>query len=320
MESTRLGPFPFDKACPMCGAAANVAWDNLEDKLFGVPGRFRLDRCTSSQCGLVWLDAMPDEAGTTAFYENYYTHEVPPPRDLKSGLKRLAHRIWPIGSQRRLRKEMDDFFLPDAGGKVLELGCGPGHNLVALRDRGWTVVGQELDPAAGETAREKLDLEVVVGPIRTAALPPDTFQAVLMHHVVEHLREPAADLEACRTFLAPAGRLVIITPNIDSFGARLFGRRWRGLEPPRHLFLYNVATMRRRLSDAGFSHVDVFTRGARTEAMARATAETVLPGRPSNRLRYVVARVFGMAVQLLADICRVDRRDRGDELVAIAVK
>src|SRR3979409_187616 len=119
----------------MCGATPNVAWDTLEDKLFGVPGHFRLDRCTSPQCGLVWLDAMPDEAGTTAFYENYYTHELAPPRELKAGLKRLAHRIWPIGSQRRLRKEMDDFFLPDAGGSVLEVGCGPGHNLLALRDR-----------------------------------------------------------------------------------------------------------------------------------------------------------------------------------------
>lgn len=304
----------------MCGSRGHVHEHDLTDDLFGVPGRFALDRCDAPSCGLVWLEDMPDEDGCGAFYQSYYTHAEAPLDAPRSGpLKRLVDALWPIGAQRARRREMYSFFLPDAGGTVMEAGCGAGKNLAKLRARGWTVVGQDIDPNAAATARSTHDIEVKVGTIASVDIEPGSLDAVLMHHVVEHLREPARDLEACRAHLRVGGRLVVITPNSVALGASVFGRRWRGLEPPRHLFLYNVPTLRRRLTDAGFTDVQVFTRGARTEMIAFDTVEAMLP-RAHRLVRYGAAKSVGMVLQVLASILMVDRRGRGEELVAIATR
>jgi hypothetical protein len=55
--------------------------------------------------------------------------------------------------------------------------------------------------------------------------------------------------------LVPGGRLWVSTPNIGSAGMARFGRHWRGLEPPRHLALFDPRRLAELLSDAGFEHV-----------------------------------------------------------------
>ena len=132
---------PAAERCPMCGSTGHVHERDLADDLFGVPGRFTLDRCDAPSCGLVWLDGMPDEDGCGAFYQSYYTHAEAPLDAPRSGpLKRIVDALWPIGAQRARRAEMYSFFLPDAGGTVMEAGCGAGKNLAKLRARGWDVV------------------------------------------------------------------------------------------------------------------------------------------------------------------------------------
>jgi SAM-dependent methyltransferase len=305
--------------CPLCGTTSTTFFDELSDRLFGVSGRFQLDRCPS--CSLVWLHAMPPEEQVGQFYAEYYTHndERPAEAKQKSGVQGLFNRVWPIGSQRRKRRELAEFFLPDSGGTVMEIGCGGGRNLAQLRSRGWRVVGQEIDPIAAEAARDRFHVNVEAVPVSQLSQPDDSLQAILLNHVVEHLREPIRDLGKCHDILDVGGRLVIITPNVDSLGRRLFGRRWRGLEPPRHLFLYNVRTMRTLLERAGFTEMEVFTRGARTEMITFDTIQSLVQHR-SGTFRYALSKSGGMLAQLLADVSRVDGRDRGDELVAIATK
>jgi hypothetical protein len=52
---------------------------------------------------------------------------------------------------------------------------------------------------------------------------------------------------------------MVYTPNTASLGHQLFKKSWRGLEPPRHLYLFCPKSMRAGLSRAGFSHFDVRT-------------------------------------------------------------
>ena len=55
--------------------------------------------------------------------------------------------------------------------------------------------------------------------------------------------------------LAPGGRLWLSQPNLASLGLQRFGSDWRGLEPPRHLSLYNFKSLERLLSEAGFTNI-----------------------------------------------------------------
>jgi len=57
-----------------------------------------------------------------------------------------------------------------------------------------------------------------------------------------------------RGYLHPEGRLVLITPNMDSGHFRLLGRFWTPeLAPHVHIFLFTGTAMRRLLAAAGFA-------------------------------------------------------------------
>ena len=61
-------------ACPLCGKAGEVRFDHLRDVLYGAPGTWRMRRCTSTDCGLLWLDPVPVTEDLPRLYDIYYTH------------------------------------------------------------------------------------------------------------------------------------------------------------------------------------------------------------------------------------------------------
>jgi SAM-dependent methyltransferase len=72
-----------------------------------------------------------------------------------------------------------------------------------------------------------------------------------MFHVLEHLPDPRAYLVAARELLAPDGRLVVQVPNAASWQFRLLGRRWSGVDVPRHLFDFRSRDVERLLEACG---------------------------------------------------------------------
>ena len=145
------------------------------------------------------------------------------------------------------------------GKRVLDVGCSSGYLARPLRDRGNTIVGLELDPAAAHEA-EAFCERVLVGDVETMDLDlePGSFDVVLGGDVVEHLRDPAATLTRLRPFLRPGGRLVISTPNVANWAVRLslLAGRWRytdrGIHDRSHAHLFTRATLAETLEHAGY--------------------------------------------------------------------
>ncbi len=88
-------------------------------------------------------------------------------------------------------------------------------------------------------------------------LPPS--RVVAMWHVLEHLADPAATLDAVAANLEPGGVLAVSTPNPRSLQFRLLGARWAHLDAPRHLALIPLDAVVARARDAGLRLVDVTT-------------------------------------------------------------
>ena len=136
--------------------------------------------------------------------------------------------------------------------QLLDVGCGSGYRLRRMAEAGWKVEGIDFDQQAVKMARSK-GFEVRCGSLVEASYPADTFDVVSMYHVIEHVDNPLNVLRECIRILRPGGRLVLATPNIQSWGHKRFGVAWRGLEPPRHLHLFSSAALNALLASAGFA-------------------------------------------------------------------
>jgi 2-polyprenyl-3-methyl-5-hydroxy-6-metoxy-1,4-benzoquinol methylase len=100
-------------------------------------------------------------------------------------------------------------------------------------------------------------LDVVAGDIGAAGFADESFDAVTSSHVLEHLHDPRAFFAESRRVLKTGGMLVATTPNASSELLVRHGGDWRGLEPPRHIILYNAEALAKLATDAGLRDVRV---------------------------------------------------------------
>jgi SAM-dependent methyltransferase len=296
----------------------------LKDRLYGAPGEWSFRRCR--RCGHLWLSPRPTPAALPALYARYHTHErAPGPRPgfaakvefvLADALRaaRLGHpRARPSAAAGLLASALgaipwlsDRALLPfaalpaAAGARFLDVGAGNGDRVARMAALGWTAVGVEPDPVAAELGRARADVRT--GTLDAQSFPPGSFDAVHLSHVIEHVHGPAALLAECRRVLRPGGRLVLLTPNARSLGHRRQGRRWRGLEVPRHFHVFTSASLRRTLSDAGFRRPEV-------RSTARLAAETWAAGEGASP-----SPLFAAVEEAL----RFIDREAGEELAAFA--
>ncbi len=270
--------------CPVCASRSRtLLFEGLSDRTFHVaPGRWTLWRC--SGCGAAYLDPRPDLAGIGLAYRAYYTHGASAPRDVFSdgdgfrlSFKRLhqhayyngafgyalrpaapgAGLLTRLSAARRARADHLIRHLPappGPGRRLLDVGCGNGDFLRVARRLGFDVMGLDLDAAAAARARES-GATVLVGTLDDAELDAGSFEHVTMSHVVEHLHDPVGSLRRIAALLRPGGRLWLQTPNLEAEGLKRFGPDWRGLEPPRHLTIFDVRSLRAALHAAGFERI-----------------------------------------------------------------
>lgn len=262
-------------ACYLCRAEGAPLYEGLTDLGFGAaPGSWNLKRCPNPRCGLIWLDPMPSREEIWKAYRIYFTHPGYSPKETrKVGLpdrllvkfhkplyKAFVHMTGLRRVEKRWRRRVDSLYLDDVTpkGRLLDVGCGKGDFLVRMRGQGWAVEGLEVDSEAVELARAKHSLTVHLGDIERLGVPDDSFDAITMNHVIEHLHDPVATIRECLRVLKPGGRLVLATPNIDCIGHRRLGRFWSHLDPPRHLHLFTRGTLRECATRAGFRSVDAW--------------------------------------------------------------
>jgi 2-polyprenyl-3-methyl-5-hydroxy-6-metoxy-1,4-benzoquinol methylase len=145
-------------------------------------------------------------------------------------------------------------------GPVLDVGSGYGFFLEALERAGYQPYGLEVSPHANEMARSRTSATLLTQsaeePFR---LPADTFHAVTLLDVIEHLADYPATLAECRRVLAPGGRLFVLTLNAHSVARPLLGRHWSWHQDPTHLHLFSPARLRSALAAAGLTPRRVIT-------------------------------------------------------------
>jgi SAM-dependent methyltransferase len=316
--------------CPLCGAGGTLLHEGVADRLYGVGGQWNFRQCENFVCGLVWIDPKPLESDLHHAYATYYTHGdndagLPSPQVVGRWRRTIAaiERFWLralfLGAA---RNDIEAMYLADLHpGRLLEVGCGNGHLLARMRDRGWFVEGQDVDAKAADHARRSFGVTVHRGDLISLTLPAESYDAVVMNHVIEHAYDPTALVRECRRLLKRGGLLVMTTPNPHSYGHRKFGPSWRGLEPPRHLQLFPASLLARMASLAGFGQCEAWTTPARAGSLLATSANIRRSGTDPLRGRTRLHNLIAAAgYQLAARVAHLGRADSGEEAVLRAVK
>lgn len=140
----------------------------------------------------------------------------------------LGHpsQVWTAGLERRL--ELMRRHVALEGRRILDIGCGVGAFVRRLRQFSPHVYGVDIDrQRVVQGAAEVPNLALAVG--EHLPFADETFDVVLLHEVIEHVRDDGQTLREARRVLRPDGRVVIFCPNrlypFETHGVFL-GRRY----------------------------------------------------------------------------------------------
>lgn len=222
--------------CPVCSGKQIKKVFSVKD--YTVSGElFTLYSC--NDCSFVFTQDIPsgDEIGPYYASQNYISHS----NTQKGLINKLYHKVRKITlvSKRNM-------IVAETGikkGSLLDVGCGTGAFLNEMKSAGWQITGLEPDETARKNALELFGIQTQPSD-ELFNLPAQSFDAITMWHVMEHVHELHEYTERLKELLKPGGRLLIAVPNYTSHDAGHYKEYWAAYDVPRHLYHFSPASMR----------------------------------------------------------------------------
>lgn len=258
--------------CPACDAILDdePALHGI-DRLHGTPGEFSVAICGDCGSG-VSLPRTPSDQLAAYYPATYGPHEL--------ALGRLAGAVsgairWYQGRRALTRKPLS-LMRNRPAGRLVDVGCGRGDLAAMFVERGWQTVGIEPSAEACAVARER-GVDARQGTLAEVTLEPESYDAAVFQHSLEHTNDPAGDLERAAAALRPGGVALLTVPNFSSWQRRRFGTAWYHLDLPRHRTHFTAGGLVRALERAGLQ-VESITTSTSTVGLP-ATIQYALVGR-----------------------------------------
>ncbi|SVA02418.1 uncharacterized protein METZ01_LOCUS55272 [marine metagenome] len=207
--------------------------------------KFDIVECLT--CTLRITSPFPSEDTIGDYYnsKDYISHS-----DESKGLFDLIYkfvRLHMLDKKRKLIEKSSG----NRNGKLLDIGCGAGHFLNAMKKTGWNVQGVDVSEKARELVSNSFNLDVK-SPLDWLN-SDEKYDVITCWHSLEHIHEPWIYLDKIRTHLNPDGVLVVALPNYNSTDAKRYGSSWAAYDTPRHLYHFTIESMEKIASLCGFS-------------------------------------------------------------------
>ena len=149
---------------------------------------------------------------------------------------------------------------------ILEIGCSNGNTgaLALAMNKCGKYTGVEIHEAAAQKAKDKLS-EVLVGDIEQMELPwqDNTFDALVLSEVLEHLVDPWKVLRRLHRYLKPGAMVFASSPNVSHHRIirMLLKGEWNltddGIMDRTHLRWFTPSTFAQMFEDSGYRVVSV---------------------------------------------------------------
>jgi 2-polyprenyl-3-methyl-5-hydroxy-6-metoxy-1,4-benzoquinol methylase len=230
--------------CPVCSNENTYFVLNVKDH--SVSGEF-FDVFECPQCSLRFTNNAPPVKKIGIYYESedYISHSNTRKGIINSLYHSVRHHTLSV-KFRRIEKSTGLKM-----GHHLDIGAGTGAFVQYMNGHGWKSQGIEPDDKAREIAQQLHKTSLLPAEMFETILP-ESFDAVSMWHVLEHVHDLYPYMQQIKKILKPRGQAFIAVPNYTSFDSMKYGSFWAAYDVPRHLYHFSPASMRWLLSSAGF--------------------------------------------------------------------
>ncbi|MDQ6845371.1 MAG: class I SAM-dependent methyltransferase, partial [Bacteroidota bacterium] len=197
------------ESCPVCDSKNILPVLSVKDHTVSQQ-LFEIWECR--HCTLRFTQDIPeaDEMGPYYQSEDYISHS----NTQKGIINRLYHSV-----RKRTLRQKKNLVKKVTGvrrGSLLDVGCGTGGFLHTMQKAGWIVTGLEPEEVARSKAFELYGLQLE-NPEKLFSLPVESFDAVTMWHVMEHVHDLHGYINQIRSLLKPNGRFIIAVPNYTCY-------------------------------------------------------------------------------------------------------
>jgi len=235
--------------CPVCGSAGISRVFKVKDNTASQE-YFEIYHC--SNCQVRFTQNAPSEGSIGEYYksENYISHS-----DTSKGIiNRLYQTVRNISlnQKRKLIEKTTGL----QKGNLLDVGSGTGYFAASMKKTGWQATGLEPDEGARKVAADTHSLKLL--PVTELFnLPPNSFDAITLWHVLEHVHDVKKYVSAFKKLLNDNGKIFIAVPNYTSYDAKSYGSNWAAYDVPRHLYHFTPQTMQWLMKHQGLKMVDM---------------------------------------------------------------
>ncbi|MCK4518741.1 MAG: class I SAM-dependent methyltransferase [Candidatus Omnitrophica bacterium] len=261
--------------------SCNICNSNRYTKLYDIKNNdtketFNLVKC--SNCRLVYINPQPSHEELSKYYfrDEYYSYGEVLKEDqgrlnfiekIKRVFRRRIFLTYGVNNHSVFQKFKKILFYPFKrrfggipaflkNGKILDIGCGDGLFISQLKSIGWRVCGIEIDQEAVKRAQSH-GFEVYRGRFEDFDFKDECYDVVRLWHVLEHFKNPYFNLKKIYGILKPGGQVILGVPNMNSLYSKVFKQNWTGLDVPRHLYHFSPQTIKKILTQSGFSEIKI---------------------------------------------------------------
>lgn len=228
--------------CPVCGSEEINPLLTVNDHSVSHED-FVVWQCAN--CSLRFTQDVPDENSIAPYYSSpdYISHT--------NTNKGLINQLYQSVRKHTLNQKANlVIHYTNTQGRILDLGAGIGAFLNTMKEKSWEVIGIEPDEGAKEQAKKLFDLDLANLSI-LEQLPENSFDAITLWHVLEHIHQLHETIERLKTLLKPNGKIFIAVPNYQSADANAYKLYWAAYDVPRHLYHFTPKAMNILLQQNG---------------------------------------------------------------------
>jgi len=304
--------------CPICGNVSALRFAGVPDYQYSASYSADFFRC--GHCSHLFVyPAISDELVAT-FYAEYHTHTPISRKRFAIIMIYAIETFFSVGVFRPSTRNSSVNALSEMPpGRLLDVGCGSGEFVKQMRDLGWDAVdGIDSDPKAVEACKtanipniHNARMSEIRGP----------YKYLVLNHVIEHFSDPKVFMGDMLRLLENGGVVLVKTPNSLSLMSRIFGRYWRGIESPRHMNVFSIASLDALFRSYSFKRSSITTTNSLLFPVFYESliAASRMKSRNKILLKLIAGLLFPFVVFVSMSL-QILRGTLGDEIVGVFVK